>query len=183
MVLVNKRDISALSIGRLVPVKGFDDLLDAWAKVEIPLVIVGDGKERSRLTSQASLLGLSDRVTFLGHRGDIGALLSQSDLVVVSSRREGFSYVILEALRAKRVVVSTATGIAQDLLPDQYIARTRDSRNLASRINYVVANLDAAKKDFELVWQRAERMTIGKMLDELESVYRELLSDRWKSRT
>ena len=183
MVLVSRKKISALSIGRLVPVKGFDDLLDAWSEVDIPLVIVGDGKERSRLTSQVSLLGLSDRVTFLGHRDDIGVLLSQSDLVVVSSRREGFSYVILEALRAKRVVVSTATGIAPDLLPDQYIARTRDSRNLASRINYVVANLDAAKKDFEPVWQSAERMTIGKMLDELESVYHELRSNRRKSCT
>ncbi len=102
-------------IGRLSREKGVDLFLEAIALLRQrgfagSGLIVGDGPDRIALESQAAALGISDRVTFLGHRTDIDVLYGQLDLVVIPSRSEGMPNVLLEAISADVPVVSTAVG-------------------------------------------------------------------------
>lgn len=100
-----------VAMGRLAYEKGFDLLLHAFARVAPAhpswrLRIFGEGELRGELEKLARELGLSSRVSFPGFTTDPAAFLRQSDLFVASSRSEGFSNVIAEALACGLPVVS-----------------------------------------------------------------------------
>jgi glycosyltransferase involved in cell wall biosynthesis len=92
-----------LAAGRLVPQKGFDLLIEAFARVaaEYPawnLCILGEGPLRSALTAQAAALGVGTRVRLPGHVAHPQAWMRRADLFVLSSRFEGLPNVLLEAM-------------------------------------------------------------------------------------
>ncbi|VFR35864.1 Glycosyl transferase, group 1 family protein [plant metagenome] len=92
-----------LGVGRLHPDKGFDVLLKAFAQLapehpEWRLVLLGEGTERARLTAQAEALGLGGRVDLPGRAGNVGDWYARADLYVLSSRVEGLSNTLLEAM-------------------------------------------------------------------------------------
>jgi glycosyltransferase involved in cell wall biosynthesis len=97
------------AVGRLVPRKGFDVLLHAFAAAKLDrarLAIVGDGSERRSLERMAH-----GNVTFTGFRRDVKDLYQAFDLFVCPSRYEPFGRVIAEALDGGvPVVASDAQG-------------------------------------------------------------------------
>jgi len=74
------------------------------------LDLVGDGPGLEKAKELAGKLGLSERVTFLGHRGDVPQVLAGAQVFILSSRREGFPLSILEAMRAGLPVVAARAG-------------------------------------------------------------------------
>jgi glycosyltransferase involved in cell wall biosynthesis len=106
-----------LFVGRLVPYKGVDVLIDAMATVGATCLIVGEGPLRASLESRAASAGVSKRVRFLGgvSDADLAAHLHACDLFVLPSvtRQETFGVVQLEAMACGRAVVSTnlETGV------------------------------------------------------------------------
>ncbi|WP_313804080.1 glycosyltransferase family 4 protein [Sphingobium sp.] len=99
------------AVGRLVPQKGFDLLLNAFARVaeRIPdwnLVIWGDGPERAALERQRDRLGLTERISLPGVTEKPGEWIPRSDLFVLSSRFEGWGIVVGEAMGAGLPVIS-----------------------------------------------------------------------------
>ena len=107
----------AFAFGRLTRKKGFDMLLEAFAKAEsaVPetdLVIAGEGEEWDALGLQARQLGLIDRVHFRRRATpeEVVRLMNGSAFVVVPSRAEPFGIVALEALAAGKPVLATRTG-------------------------------------------------------------------------
>lgn len=73
-------------------------------------LLVGDGPLRAEIEQQAAALGLGARVTFLGDRRDISAILASTNLAVLTSDSEGLSNVILEAMAAGVPVIAYAVG-------------------------------------------------------------------------
>ena len=100
-------------VGRLVPRKGFDVLLQAFAQAQSPhakLVIVGDGSERRSLQRLAG-----DGVRFEGFRRDVKDLYQAFDLFVCPSRYEPFGRVIAEALDSGVPVVACESQGPRDI--------------------------------------------------------------------
>jgi glycosyltransferase involved in cell wall biosynthesis len=107
---VAKRCRTLLAAGRLVPEKGFDMLIEAFARMDdatARLIIVGSGPEEVRLRRQVQQLGLVGRVQLPGAVANIRPWLDQARALVLSSRFEGFGAVLLEALAAGRQVITT----------------------------------------------------------------------------
>ncbi len=166
---------TALAVGRLVPAKGFDILLDAWRHVDAPLAIAGNGPELQGLQARIEEYGLSERVTMLGFRDDIPDLLRSAHLVVITSRREGFPYVLIEALHAQAVVLSTPVPGALDVLPGEAILSDPSPHAIAARINEVLADLPGLQDRFKPVWEFARReLTVSAMAAKTEAVYSQL---------
>lgn len=97
--------------GRFVPEKGFDLLIDAFARIapENPrwrLVIYGDGPERAALESQAAATGVADRVALPGAVKDLPAHLARASVFALPSRTEGFGNVLAEAMAVGRPVAA-----------------------------------------------------------------------------
>jgi len=109
-----------LAIGRLVHSKGFDMLLDAFARINsnVKLIIAGEGEEREVLENQARQLGLERRIHFFGAATpeQIVSLLNGSLLVVIPSRFESFGIVALEALAAGKPILASRVGGLPELL-------------------------------------------------------------------
>jgi len=101
-----------LAMGRLVPAKGFDLLLKAFARIrnthpEWTLAILGDGPLRTELELLIGTLGLHGSVLMLGHVRHPYDLLLQADLFVMSSRFEGFPNALCEAMACGLPVICT----------------------------------------------------------------------------
>lgn len=169
-------DLRAIAVGRLVPVKRFDFLIQAWNNIPIHISIVGDGPERLRLETLVANLGLQDRVSFLGERSDVQDLFTDHQLLVATSESEGFGYVFLEALQEKLVVISTATGIAADLIPHDYLIDPLSVERVSLKVEKTLREFERAKQDFESVWARARDLTVKKMVTETLTTYQDTLS-------
>lgn len=92
-----------LAVGRLQPVKGFDLLIKSFAKFadaypQWDLLILGEGPERDSLAQQIERAGLQQRVFLVGRVGNMQWWYSQADLFVLSSRSEGLSNSLQEAM-------------------------------------------------------------------------------------
>lgn len=104
-----------VTVARLEPVKSLDVLLRAVALVrtaghDAALTVIGDGTERPALERLTRELGLETAVTFTGWSRDVGRHLAGADLFVMSSRSEGLSLTLLEAMAAGLPIVATAVG-------------------------------------------------------------------------
>jgi glycosyltransferase involved in cell wall biosynthesis len=174
---VASESLHLLAVGRLVGDKGFDVLLKAMTMLEgVELRIAGDGPERAKLERLVREYGLEGRVALLGHCSDVPALMAAADLLVISSRNEGFSYVFAEALMNHLPVVSTHVPIANELLSDELLCPVEDAAALAGRIRRIqAANPELLAQWFEPLFAFARcELTVDHMLHELEALYREV---------
>lgn len=105
----------AIAVGRLVPDKGFDILLEAFARVardrpNWSLTILGEGPDRAMLERRAGMPDLAGRVRLPGVTTDVAAAMRGADLFVLSSRSEGFPNVLCEALALGMPVIAAECG-------------------------------------------------------------------------
>jgi glycosyltransferase involved in cell wall biosynthesis len=101
-------------VARFHPVKDHPTLVRAFARVAkaIPdarLALVGGG-DKAPLLNLVTELGIADRVVFPGVRRDIPAVYAASDLFAMSSKSEGTSVTLLEAMLSERPAVVTDVG-------------------------------------------------------------------------
>ena len=114
---------SAVIVARLSPEKDHATLLRAWALVatadpDFPLEIAGDGPLMADLKTLAGSLGLGDRVRFLGRVDDVPGLLERSGMLLLSSRLEGISLTLLEAMARGLPVIATRVGGNPEVVSD-----------------------------------------------------------------
>ncbi|MBD9420444.1 glycosyltransferase family 4 protein [Achromobacter sp. ACM04] len=100
-----------LAVGRLHADKGFDLLIQAYAKLAAShpgwdLVILGEGDERRALEAQAREAGLASRIFMPGRAGNVGDWYDSADLYVLTSRFEGLSNTLLESMASGLAAVS-----------------------------------------------------------------------------
>lgn len=100
-----------LAVGRLHPVKGFDLLIQAFTLLasyfpDWDLVILGEGDERAALQKQIDEANLTSRISLLGRVGNMDDWYKQADMYVLSSRAEGLSNTLLEAMASGLPVVA-----------------------------------------------------------------------------
>lgn len=167
--------VQALAVGRLVPAKGFDLLIDAWQGIDATLNIVGDGPDHQALTQQIQRLGLQDQIKLVGYRDDIPALLAQSDVFIISSRHEGGPYTLAEALLSKTPVLSTNVGMVAEVLPQELICETDNVSALHELLQKYLINFSELTDISQPIYQFAQfHLSFDAMLDSTIAVYREL---------
>ena len=168
----------AIAVGRLAPVKGFDTAIRAWRGIEMArLLIVGEGPERARLGRMVDRFGLRARVAFTGERADGAALIARSALLVAPSHREGFGYVVVEALLARVPVVTTSASGAAPVLPDDALIRPGDVVALERVVRRMLSDPEGAQATFAPVFARATReFTLQGMVERTRDVYLEAVA-------
>lgn len=110
-----------ISVGRLIDVKGYDRLVSIHKRlldngIKNKVYVFGEGERGEQLKHQAKQLGVSDSFCFMGFSSNPYKYVSKADLFVCSSRREGFSTAVTEALLCGTPVVSTNVSGAFELL-------------------------------------------------------------------
>ncbi|MFA0742057.1 MAG: hypothetical protein DFNUSKGM_002177 [Candidatus Fervidibacter sacchari] len=153
-----KTPIKAITVGRLVPWKRVNRLLEALEKIpELGLVVVGDGPERPRLERMAQDLGVSDRVYFAGQRSkrETIGLMAACDFFVLNSTYEGLPHVVLEAMALGLPVVATAVGGTPEVVRDGEtgVLVSPEDRMLESTLLTLVSNKEMKQQ----LGERAQR--------------------------
>lgn len=120
---IGRDDLVCLTVARLHPQKGLDDLVTAARRVadrrsDVKFVIAGSGPSRGNLESRIRSEGLQWNVVLLGERADVPQLLARADLFVLPSRFEGLPSVIIEAMASGRAVVATAVAGVPELVEE-----------------------------------------------------------------
>ncbi|MCI0340383.1 MAG: glycosyltransferase [Planctomycetales bacterium] len=133
------------TVGRLVPEKGHDVLLDAFARLPDSrgawLVIVGGGPSEADLRARAAAIPAAPRIRFAGLRDDVPSLLPALDLFVLSSRYESQGIAVLEALAAGVPVLATRVGGVPGIVRDGEngsLVEPGDPAALADRISWLL---------------------------------------------
>lgn len=115
--------INIISVAKVTKTKGFDRLIEVHKQLidegyKLKTHILGIGEDMPILKKRAKELNISDSFLFLGFDKNPYKYISKSDLYVCSSRREGFSTAVTEALVLGTAVVSTNVSGADELLGD-----------------------------------------------------------------
>jgi glycosyltransferase involved in cell wall biosynthesis len=115
--------VRIVSVGRLVPVKNYRTLVEAFAKAAdqdptLELVLVGDGPERSELEELTASLGVDDSVEFTGFvsRAEVYRRLATSDLFAICSHSEGFCVAAVEAMAVGLPVVVSDIDVFREVV-------------------------------------------------------------------
>jgi len=161
---------TVLAIGRLVPQKGFDLLVQAMAELpELELLIVGEGPDASRLRGP--------RIALRGWVSDVPALLAQAELLVVPSRWEGFGLVAVEAMAAGvPLIASDVPGLREVLGEAAVRVPPGDVGALAEAIRAVGADPERRCRMQEEGLRQAARFRIERCVEDYERLYAELLT-------
>ncbi|MGI8874628.1 MAG: glycosyltransferase [Egibacteraceae bacterium] len=154
---------TVLAAGRMVPEKGFADLVDAVAGMAEPvarLVLVGDGPERERLAARAAHAGVEAVLPGRLSPEALRAAYGSVSLVVQPSHREGLGLVAAEAACAGTPVVATDSGGARDVLGADGLVPVGDVGALRAALASVAADPAAARERSALVAVRVrERLS------------------------
>ncbi|MDO8632578.1 MAG: glycosyltransferase [Phycisphaerales bacterium] len=171
------------SVGALTPVKGFDVLLEAAARLAATcdgfrLLIVGDGPLRDTLTEEAAKLEIVDRVRFTGRREDVATLLAAMDAYVCSSRSEGMSNALLEAMSAGLPVVATSVGDHPVVIRngvDGLLVPPNDVDSMAAALRKLINGQDLSVRLGAAARSRAEEFDFRRSVAAYERFYRRLV--------
>jgi glycogen synthase len=175
-------DRFVLGLGRVVAKKGFDLLLEAFARLapwrpDLGLVLAGDGPARDGLADQAARLGLAGRVHFAGAlgRAEVAWAMGAAQVFVLPSRVEPFGIVVLEALRAGRPVVVSSRGGAGEIVRHEregLVADPMDSAQLAGSIARLLDDPELARRLAEAGRRRVLDFDWGGVAGEYREIYR-----------
>ncbi len=172
------------SIGRLEPIKGYDVMISAFAELrrcwghgEAPvLVVAGEGSERPALTEMIVTRGLTGSAYLLGWRDDLETLHRAFTLFTLSSRSEGTSVGLLEAMAAGRCPVVTHVGGNRNVLGPplrHHLVPSENPAALAAAWMDCLRNDARRSEDARSARKRVEQRF---RLDEMILVYEDLYS-------
>lgn len=174
-----------VTVGRLSPEKGFDMLLEAFARLRAQqrarLAIIGEGAEYQALASLAEARGLRDSVHFAGYQANPYPWLRRASAFALSSVIESFPTVLLEAMAAgvpvvafdcpegpREILTSEASGL---LVPP------RDPVALAEGLRRVLSDPALAARLTEGGRRRAQDFTFDRAVMAYDRLFTSLVSE------
>jgi glycosyltransferase involved in cell wall biosynthesis len=175
-----RRGMTLGAIGRLSPEKGLGYLLEAVAALveeglDLRLVIMGEGAERSRLQAAARELGIVDRVLMPGYQPDAKRYLPLFGIFVMPSLTEGLPMVLLEAMQAGVPIAASRVGGIPGVLQDGRCGALVDPGSCAALVEGVRGIIgdpaEAAKRAASARLRVAEQYSSRAMAQKYLSIY------------
>jgi glycosyltransferase involved in cell wall biosynthesis len=141
-----------LAVGRFHPAKDYFTLIKVFNKLvqthqNLKLFIVGDGEQKYLIQSEIKKYGLESKITLLGIREDVPALMNMSDIFISTSAWEGFGLVLAEAMSCGKIVVASKnSGFVEILGADSpYLVEIGNVNSFCNILDNILS-----KSDFEL---------------------------------
>lgn len=174
-----------IHISNFRPVKRVDDVIHTFRKVlsyeKAKLLLVGDGPEKTTAFRLVHRLGLEKDVIFFGKQDSIAPILSASDVLILTSEKESFGLVLLEAMASGVPVVATNTGgIPEVVVNDKtgFLCNVGDTDEMAEKIILLLGDADLRKKMGLAGLRRVEEVFHSeKIVASYEKVYASVLEN------
>ena len=168
-----------ITIARLTEQKDYPTLINAFSILnrefpQLKLLIASDGPQRGELEKMVEEMKLTKNVIFLGWVKDIFKYIENSDIFVFSSKREGFAYVLVEAMSKGIPVVSTNTpfGPSEVLKNGQYglLVPVGDYKELAKSVATILNNKNKYSYYAKRSLERSKFFSQQKMIEEYKNL-------------
>ncbi len=170
-----------VSVGNLIPVKGYDILIEAMAHVrkktrDVQCVIVGDGGMRKTLEEKIRKLSLKDDVILTGNipHEEIPMWINASDIFVISSLDEGNPTVMFEALGCGKPVIATSVGGIPEIIRDKDVGILVPPKNLRALSEAILSALER-KWSTEYIANFSEKFSWKKIGEKTLEVYKKYI--------
>jgi len=186
---VGAGDVLLVFVGRVVPIKRLDLLLEALAQAResdprLRLAVVGDGEERPQLERRAAELGIAPDVLFLGYRRELRPVFAAADVAVLSSDNEGTPVSLIEAAAAGLPAVATDVGGVREVVSEEtgILVPQGDATALARAIVEMAEDPQRRERCGTAARQHAlDSYGAQRLLSEVDKLYRELMALRTRS--
>jgi glycosyltransferase involved in cell wall biosynthesis len=170
-------------VGMLHENKGHKYFIEAASlvserKPKTKFLIIGDGELRNELQRQVSELQLGDHVIFMGHQTNMPELLQMLDVFVMASISETWPTCLMEAMAAKRAIVTTDSGGGGEIVKDGetgIVVSVRDSKAIAEKIEYLIDNPSQGIFLAENAQKESARYDINLTVQRIQKLYEETL--------
>ncbi len=185
-----KEERIILFVGRIIPLKGIDNLLKAMTYLErkegIKLVVIGGDEhcqtEVERLKDLSRSLKIQESVIFLGlvKQEILPFFYSAANLCVVPSYYESFGLVVLESLACGTPVVATRVGGAESVIrhgETGYVVRNNDSCHLADKIALFLSTSNGDTEFVGTVRASVVNYSWSNITEAILAEYRSVLGD------
>lgn len=177
-LIYSKDTINVVSVGRLIEQKGYDRLIRVHKRLLQEnlchnIYIIGAGGLEKKLVSLVDHEGVSKTFHFLGFHKNPYKYMAKADLFVCSSRREGFSTAVTEALFLSLPVVSTDCSGAKELLgaKSEYGMVTENSEEgLYNGMKMILSNKDLLLHYHKKAEERALKFSKSKTIEAVENM-------------
>lgn len=134
------------NIGRLSEQKGMKYYIESIPHVikkhpEARFLIIGSGEDDIKLKQQVEKMEIKDYIYFLGFRSDIQNIMSQIDLIVLSSLWEGLPLTPIEAFSVEKTVIATSVDGTPEIVKDNengLLVSPQNALQIAEKINYII---------------------------------------------
>ncbi len=181
--LFNEDEFNIVSVGRIIPAKGFDRLANIQMRLhkssyKTHVYILGEGNSRRDLEEQVNKKGIKETFSFLGFMDNPYFVIKNADLFVCSSRREGFSTAVTEALILGIPVISTKCSGASELLGEhnEYgIVTENDEQSLYEGIRYLLDNSKAVEHYRQQALIRGKEFILENTVKSVEQLLLDLI--------
>lgn len=181
------RFVKFVSVGSLIDRKGYDLIIRALRDCkylnECQVSIIGGGPEEANLKAMIEEFNLQDKVTLLGKKTseEVSALMAKSDCFILTSRRETFGIVYIEAMAKGKPVIATICGGPESFVNESngILIPTEDVEATTKAIDYMVVNVD--KYDNAAIRQYChDNFSEEAISQKIISVYKEVLEQHKK---
>lgn len=169
----------------LRPVKRLDRFVRVAAALEnkkTHFMIMGFGKGQEELVALAKELGIDDRLHFHHTVANAFQVMKLFDVGVLTSETEGLSNVLIEYALAELPAVAFDTGGNPEIVVEGetgFLVSDHDEKLMVERINYLLEHPTESRLIGQQAAEHARKMfSIGRMVEESEAFYQELISDR-----
>lgn len=167
-----------LSVGRLVPWKGFDLLIDLMPELikkvdDLRLVIIGSGPEFSRLQKKINDLNLTDHISLTDQlpREEVLRYVKASDIFLLNTAYEGLSHQLLEVMWCETPIITTDIGGNPELITDRTSGRLlpyNDSSAWLEAIKELLANGELGREFASFAKAKVDSFNEEVMISRLE---------------
>ena len=170
------------SVANFYKTKGLDYLIKAISLLEAkykPLnaryIIIGDGSQRPALENLIKNNNLEDKVFLVGRITDAYKYLKAFDIFVLPSLKEGFPWIILEAMAAEIPIIATKVGALPEIIENNkqgVLVQPKNSEELAEKIIELIQN-QKKSQDFQIqAKQKLNQFSVFKMIEQIEKLFR-----------
>ena len=149
------------TIANFYPTKGLEYLIESATKInreDVVWCVIGDGTERHALNKLIEENGLTEKVLLVGRKEQASRYLNAFDVFLLPSVKEGFPWVILEAMGAKLPIIATNVGAIPEIIENGVNGYIIDPRNSNQISEHVTMFLDNESRANEMGIQAHQRV-------------------------
>jgi len=169
-----------LSVGRLVPWKGFKELIEVMPDIlqeipEVKLMIVGSGPQKEELEKTIVELDLQEKIILMGQlsKKEVLEYMKKSDIFVLNTRYEGFAHLLLEASNTRVPIVTTNIGGNPELIKNNQegvLIEPNDKEGIKNAVVKILQDNTFREKIIQNAYLKSKQFSIQNTLDNLEKL-------------